>query len=115
MVVKGVKATRETRMEVVAWISICKFDCKLEGGFVRDWIVGNSTSRPANLLSTPNKWFAYESNNVPYIHKEVVPGDLDCHLPSQSYFDIDRFQDELHKFDMKVYSCSRKLEIRFII
>jgi hypothetical protein len=38
--VKGSKATRETRMAVVAWIAVCKFGCKLEGGFVRDWFVG---------------------------------------------------------------------------
>jgi hypothetical protein len=43
---KGSKATRETRMEVVAWITVCLFDCKLEGGFVRDWVVGKYTSRP---------------------------------------------------------------------
>jgi hypothetical protein len=24
---KGAKAKRETRMEVVAWIAVCKFDC----------------------------------------------------------------------------------------
>ncbi len=40
--VKSTKATRETRMEVVAWIAVCKFQCKLEGGFVRDWVVGKS-------------------------------------------------------------------------
>ncbi|CAF4048838.1 unnamed protein product [Rotaria sp. Silwood2] len=34
--VKGQNATRETRMEVVAWIAVCKFSCKVEGGFVRD-------------------------------------------------------------------------------
>ena len=44
---KGANATRETRMEVVAWIAVCKFDCRLEGGFVRDWIVGNYTAKPA--------------------------------------------------------------------
>ncbi|CAF4952737.1 unnamed protein product [Rotaria sp. Silwood1] len=36
---KGIHATRETRMEVVSWIAVCKFDCKIEGGFVRDWVV----------------------------------------------------------------------------
>ncbi|CAF4991735.1 unnamed protein product, partial [Rotaria socialis] len=35
---RGPAATRETRMEVVAWIAVCIFHCKLEGGFVRDWI-----------------------------------------------------------------------------
>jgi hypothetical protein len=38
---------------------------------------------------------------IPYIVKEVVPADLDCHLPSHQYFDIDKFQDELFKFDIK--------------
>jgi hypothetical protein len=100
--VKGSKATRESRMEVVAWIAICKFDCKLEGGFVRDWVIGNYTSKPN---SNPNSWIQYVSNYknepIPYIIKEVVPGDLDCHLPSHQYFDIDKFQDELFKFDIK--------------
>ena len=99
--VRGVGATRETRMEVVAWIAICKFDCKLEGGFVRDWIVGNTIQRPTNLLSNPKSWVSLAGNGIPYMNKEVVPGDLDCHLPSQSYFDIDKFEDELHKFSIK--------------
>ncbi|CAF5062836.1 unnamed protein product, partial [Rotaria sp. Silwood1] len=54
--VKGPNATRETRMEVVAWIAVCKFSCKLEGGFVRDWVVGNDISRPANPLPSPKHW-----------------------------------------------------------
>ncbi|CAF3206242.1 unnamed protein product [Rotaria socialis] len=99
---KGSKATRETRMEVVAWIAVCKFDCKLEGDFVRDWAVGNYTSKPTN---NPNSWVQYALNkkgdNIPYIEKEVVPGDLDCHLPSHRYFDVDKFQDELYKFDIQ--------------
>ncbi|CAF1652229.1 unnamed protein product [Didymodactylos carnosus] len=33
------EVTRETRMEIVAWTAVCKFHCKLEGGFVRDWIL----------------------------------------------------------------------------
>ncbi|CAF4044605.1 unnamed protein product, partial [Rotaria sordida] len=104
---KGIKitdATRETRMEVVAWIAICKFNCKLEGGFVRDWIVGNYRSRPINFLNNPKRWIEYRTNangdNIPYINKEVVPSDLDCYLPLNVYFDINKFQDELYKFDI---------------
>jgi hypothetical protein len=26
-------------MEVVAWLAVTKYRCKLEGGFLRDWIV----------------------------------------------------------------------------
>jgi len=94
---KGVHATRETRMEVVAWIAICKFDCRLEGGFVRDWIVGHYTKRPTTGITNPKAWIKY-NGKIPEIHKEVVPCDLDCHLPGHAYFDIQKFQDELYKY-----------------
>ena len=94
---KGKGAKRETRMEVVAWIAICKFDCKLEGGFVRDWVVGNYVARPASKANNPKAWIGY-NNNIPYLDKEVIPCDLDCHLPSHSYFDIEKFQDALFKY-----------------
>ena len=101
--VKGSKATRETRMEVVAWIAVCEFDCKLEGGFVRDWIVGKYTARPNN--SDPKQWVTHRKNynneNIPYMLPEVVPADLDCHLPTHAYFDIEKFQDALYKYDIK--------------
>ncbi|CAF4001664.1 unnamed protein product, partial [Adineta steineri] len=96
---KGAQATRETRMEVVAWIAVCRFGCRLEGGFVRDWVVGNYTSRPASLLANPSAWISY-SNSIPYLTKEVVPADLDCHLPTHQYFDIEKFHDELYKYDI---------------
>ncbi len=102
--VKSTKATRETRMEVVAWIAVCKFQCKLEGGFVRDWVVGGYQKPPPNLLDNPKAWIEYKTNangqSIPYMHKELVPSDLDCHLPLNIYFDIEKFQDELYKFDM---------------
>lgn len=96
---KGKNATRETRMEVVAWIAVCKFDCRLEGGFVRDWIVGGYTARPKTVYTSPKEWITYR-NNVPELDKDIVPCDLDCHLPSHAYFDIDKFQDELYKYDI---------------
>ncbi|CAF1315484.1 unnamed protein product [Rotaria sordida] len=102
--VKGTHATRESRMEVVAWIAVCKFYCKLEGGFVRDWVVGNYASRPAGLINNPQDWIQYvtkaNGKKIPYMYREVVPADLDCHLPLHAYFDIDEFQDELHKFNI---------------
>ncbi|CAF2538985.1 unnamed protein product [Rotaria sp. Silwood2] len=74
-----------------------------EGGFVRDWIVGKYTTRPA--VANPKHWIEYKPNryneNIPYMKKEVVPTDLDCHLPTYGYFDIETFQDELHKFGIK--------------
>ncbi|CAF1184864.1 unnamed protein product, partial [Didymodactylos carnosus] len=96
--VKGSKATRETRMEVVAWIAVCKFECRLEGGFVRDWVVGGYTNRPAN--TNTSQWITY-NNNLPYLDKDIIPSDLDCHLPSHKYFDIEKFLDELHKLQIK--------------
>lgn len=99
--VKGSKASRETRMEVVAWIAVCKFDCKVEGGFIRDWIVGGCTARPNSVASNPRSWISY-NGKIPYLDKEVVPCDLDCHLPSHAYFDIEKFQDELYKYDISV-------------
>ena len=99
--IKGAKASRETRMEAVAWIAVCKFDCKVEGGFVRDWIVGHYTARPTGATTNPRGWIKY-SGSIPYLDKEVVPCDLDCHLPSHAYFDIEKFQDELYKYDIGV-------------
>jgi hypothetical protein len=47
---------RITDMEVVAWIVVCKFHCKLKGGFVRDWVVGEYTSRPIGMINNPKGW-----------------------------------------------------------
>lgn len=92
-------------MELVAWIAVCKFQCKLEGGFVRDWIVAGYSTPPSN----PGQWIDYKPNRsgqlIPMIRREVVPTDLDCHLPLHIRFDMDRFQDQLYKFgfECKVY------------
>ncbi|CAF4618627.1 unnamed protein product [Rotaria sp. Silwood2] len=95
---RGSNATRESRMEAVLWVAICKFDCKIEGGFVRDWVVGKYIQRPTNTTK-PSDWVKYEgTDKIPYMIKEVVPSDLDCHLPKKIYFDIEKFKDELHKF-----------------
>lgn len=101
---KGKDATRESRMEVVAWIAVCEFHCKLEGGFIRDWIVRHQSYVPANLRNNPKAWVEYRKNakgqDIPGIMKAIFPSDLDCHLPLHQYFDIEKFQDRLHKFDV---------------
>ncbi|CAF2158143.1 unnamed protein product [Rotaria magnacalcarata] len=98
--VKGRDAKRETRMEAVAWIAVCKFNCKLEGGFVRDWVIGNN-EEPQQRTNNPTSWIKYQTNSkgqlIPYMDKDIVPSDLDCHLPLDRYFDIDKFRDELYK------------------
>lgn len=86
-------------MEVVAWIAVCKFDCRVEGGFVRDWVVGNYTARPG---PDPSKWITPVAGTpIPYLDKGLIPSDLDCHLPSRKYFDIDKFLDNLHKYQIE--------------
>lgn len=99
--VKGQGATRESRMATVAWIAVCKFNCKLEGGFVRDWVIGHYVE-PKNRQKNPKSWIQYYTNQngqqIPTLIKEIVPSDLDCHLPLDRYFDIDKFRDELYKF-----------------
>ncbi|CAF1493205.1 unnamed protein product [Didymodactylos carnosus] len=101
---QGSKCSRETRMECVAWIAVCKFDCRLEGGFIRDWVVGNYVGRPSDSSLPPSKWIDYQKG-LPFINKEVIPSDLDFHLPIHVYFDIEKFLDELHRYqiDFKVF------------
>ncbi|CAF4132317.1 unnamed protein product, partial [Adineta steineri] len=93
---KGPNATRETRMEVVAWIAVCQFYCRLEGGFVRDWVVGNHSSKPTNLPL--NQWVQKPASGVPILNKDLVPSDLDCHLPQSKIFDIEGFLDALYSY-----------------
>jgi hypothetical protein len=88
-------------MEVVAWIAICNFDCRLEGGFVRDWVVGNYTARPGGAPSTWINYSTLAGVIIPSLDKDLIPSDLDCHLPSHKYFDIDKFLDNLHKYQIE--------------
>ena len=109
---KGPEATRETRMEVVAWIAVCKYNCRLEGGFVRDWIVGNYRSRPTNL--PPQQWVEIDAvSRLPVLVKDLVPSDLDCHLPALRYFDVEAFIDTLH--DFKITAQSFRQNWRYVL
>ena len=106
----GPEATRETRMEVVAWLAVCQFGCRLEGGFVRDWVIGHTVARPKGNKQDPKKWIEYteiDNQIIPMMTKEVVPSDLDCQLPAHFYFDIDKFLDALHDLHFK-YECYRE-------
>jgi hypothetical protein len=57
--VRGPMATRESRMEVVVWIAVCKFNCSREGGFVRDWVVANERVRPSPTIQ-PSEWVTFD-------------------------------------------------------
>lgn len=108
-------ATRESRMEVVAWIAVCKFNCSLEGGFVRDWIVGNECARPSQIIQ-PSEWVKFDTKTgTPSLLKELVPSDLDCKMPLDHYFDFEKFSDEVNKFNMKpqVFRSRRSYRLLF--
>jgi hypothetical protein len=94
---KGSNAIRETRMEVVAWLAVCRFDCRLEGGFVRDWIVDHHRTQLAGGSSAVTFTTNPAGFIIPNISKDLIPTDLDFHLPSHKYFDIDKFLDALHR------------------
>ena len=98
---KGSKATRETRMDVVAWIVVCQHHCTLEGGFVRDRIVGNYQSRPAGPPSTWLKSMLIKGVSIPEIDDQCVPKDLDCQLPIDKEFDLEELLDHLHHYDIQ--------------
>ena len=93
---KGPTASRVSRMEVVAWIAVCQFHCRLEGGFVRDWVVGGFSSSPKNVLQS--QWLQKQPSSIPMLHKDLVPSDLDCHLPQSKNFDVETFQDALYNY-----------------
>ena len=38
---------------------------------------------------------------MPYLDPLLIPSDLDCHLPLDRYFDIERFLDEIYKFEIE--------------
>lgn len=97
--VHGKDATRETRMEVVAWVACTQHGCRLEGGFVRDWVVGGF----ANVRRPPagDDWVQTmgkpdgDWKDRPEVHPGLGPQDLDMQLPLRppkgGWFDIERF------------------------
>lgn len=40
--------------------------------------------------------------NIPYLNKDLIPCDLGVHLPIHRYFDVDKFLDALHRFQIPV-------------
>ncbi|CAF3381973.1 unnamed protein product [Rotaria socialis] len=93
--------TRESRMEVVAWVAVCQFQCRLEGGFVRDWIVDHRSEHPTSI--EPKNWVTFnKQTELPELTPKLIPADLDFHLPLKKYFDLERFLDEMHRYGFKV-------------
>ncbi len=92
-------------MEAAAWLAVTKFGCKLEGGFVRDWIVDSQhVGRPrgrhmpgprgSDVWKTEGSgswvWLRPE-DGVPEMEQLLTPADLDLHLPLESEFALDDF------------------------
>ena len=95
--VNGENATRETRMEAAAWIAVTKFGCTLEGGFVRDWVVGGYTMTPDPAIKK-SQWV----NSHGELVKDLVPADLDLHLPKAKEFNIQLLMTEYQKIGLEV-------------
>ncbi len=92
----GIDATRESRMEAVCRIAVRTFDCKVVGGFVRDWIVNGERKYPPSSIA-PQDWVTeYNPPLNGYIKwdfaqgLEVTPKDLDIELSMTLTFDVNR-------------------------
>ena len=108
---QGPYATRETRMMVVARISILNFECRVSGGFVRDWIVRGFSKHPPNKPDPlnpsslwDNDWVGPAGNVfIQYDMKEgVIPKDIDAELPCDKYFDVYRFISDVRAAGIEV-------------
>jgi hypothetical protein len=88
------KGDRTSRMELVAWILVNKFNCILEGGFVRDWIVGGRSYIPKQGFKLQVNPL---NNRLDVIDESVSPKDLDVMLPNKD-FDPNRFQAVLIQY-----------------
>ena len=97
--VNGENATRVTRMEAAAWIAVTKFGCTLEGGFVRDWVVGGYTMLPNPALKK-SEWVTDADRGA--LVEDLVPADLDLHLPKAKEFNIQSLITEYQKIGLEV-------------
>jgi hypothetical protein len=108
--VDGPTATRESRMSVVARIAILDFNCRISGGFLRDWIVRGERQHPATPPGGANRfnndWLMTVAPGVGFIKYDmqegVIPKDLDAELPHDEYFDVARFIGEVRKAGITV-------------
>jgi hypothetical protein len=81
-------------MELVAWILVTKFDCILEGGFVRDWIVGGRSKIPKQGFKLKVNPI---NNRLDVMDENVSPKDLDVMLPNKD-FDPNKFEAVLNQY-----------------
>lgn len=94
---RGGTPMRERLMEIVAWLLVSKFKCRLEGGFVRDWVVAGQHSRP----STPLPWVTFKATGIPVLDPALTPADLDVQLPMR-FFSMRFFRDRLFQLGITI-------------
>ncbi len=83
----GSSSTRESRIEVAAWVDICLLTCRVFGDFVRDWFVGGYSAKPTSNIPS-SEWITYTLHNdhvyknlkIPHVIKHLVLLDKD-HSP----------------------------------
>jgi hypothetical protein len=116
---RGESHSRETRMEAVCRIAVHVFGCRVEGGFVRDWIVNGQRKHPSipprdwvhvtqefrdanprGVFPPPahNGWMKWDFK--PEV--EVIPKDLDIELSVDEYFDVNRFISSVRELGIDV-------------
>jgi len=105
--VEGPRASRETRMTVVAHIAIHHFHCKLSGGFIRDWILNEERSDGGYgaYTGTLDHWVEDKKTHSleRFVMREgILPKDLDFELPNCKYFDVHFFITKLSDVGIKV-------------
>ncbi len=70
---EGPGASREQRMEMVAHIAVRVFECRVVGGFVRDWIVNGEAQhgefQPGNPPPAP--WVKEVNRNGKFLHFDM--------------------------------------------
>jgi len=93
-------------MEVAAWVACTKFDCHIEGGFVRDWVVRGFTRRPPKEVPI-SQWLQKDPQGRLDIHPQLQPVDVDVHLPFHRAFDVVRFVDQLRRLHIEVNDIVR--------
>eukprot|EP00667_Euglena_gracilis_P000291 EG_transcript_291 len=89
--VNGPEAARMSRMEVVAFLAVTRFEACLWGAFVRDWVVGG-WSTP--LLSNDG---APEGTSTPKV---------DLWLSPHIYFDLQSFLSQLSNLGLEITSVN---------
>lgn len=102
----GASATRESRMEVLTWIALNRFHCKVSGGFLRDWVVPGRRTDPGGA---PRTWLQFDAKTgVIDMASGLAPKDIDLHLPYDHDFDLAKFRNVLARFGITIDVAQRQ-------